>query len=71
MERKFIWVTASMKIVFNIRTTKDERINLLKQRKLKTKKINSLMNYQNQLFTGACTCFGQKNKINYIKNNYD
>lgn len=29
------------------------------------KKINSLMNYQNQLFTGACTCFGLKNKINY------
>ena len=30
------------------------------------------MNYQNQLFTGACTCFGLKNKINYyLKNNYD
>ena len=65
MERKFILLTASMKIVFNIRTTKDERSNLHKQRKLKTKKINSLMNYQNQLFTGACTCFGLKNKINY------
>lgn len=38
---------------------------LAQVKKIKNKKINSVMNYQNELFTGACTCFGLKNKINY------